>query len=126
MPSLFLDATVWLSADGLKLLLDSLDFDSDLVRLHSWNIANAMLANVLKTKCPIFRGIVSVLLGDEDIEIVKHHKDLGIIISHDFNWTSQLSKLSKAQDLYFSFEAQFHGVLPLQLNSIFAPALFSL
>ena len=46
MPSIFLDAIVWLFADDLKLLFDSLDFESDLVRLHSWNIANGMLAKV--------------------------------------------------------------------------------
>ena len=102
MPSIFLDAIVWLFADDLKLLFDSLDFESDLVRLHSWNIANGMLANVLKTKCLIFRGNVSVLLGDEVVENVKHQKDLGIIISHDFKWTNHLSKkLTKAQNLYF-------------------------
>ena len=72
MPSIFLDAVVWLFADDLKLLYDSLDFESDLVRLHSCNIANGMLANVLKTKCLIFRGNVSVLLGDEVVENVKH------------------------------------------------------
>ena len=102
MPSIFLDAIVWLFADDLKLLFDSLDFESDLVRLHSWNIANGMLANVLKTKCLVFRGSVSVLLGDEVVENVKHQKDLGLIISHDFKWNNHLSlKLSKAQNLYF-------------------------
>ena len=102
MPSIFLDAIVWLFADDIKLLFDSLDFESDLVRLHSWNIANGMLANVLKTKCLIFRGNVSVLLGDEVVENVKHQKDLGIIISHDFKWTNHLSKkLTKAQNSYF-------------------------
>ena len=127
MPSIFLDVIVWLSADNLKLLFDSLDFESDLVRLHSWNIANGMLANVHKSKCLIFRGNVSVLLGDEVIENVKHQKDLGIIISHDFKWTNHLSKkLTKAQNLYFSFEAHFHGVLPLQLRSIFTQTLLSL
>ena len=106
MPSIFLDAIVWLFADDLKLLFDSLDFESDLVRLHSWNIANWMLANVLKTKSPIFRGNVSVLLGDEVVENVKHQKDLGIIISHDFKWTNHLSKkLTKAQNLLFFFRS---------------------
>ena len=100
MPSIFLDAIVWIFADDLKLLFDSLDFESDIVRLHSWNIANGNLANVLKTKFPIFRGNVSVLLGDKVIENVKHQKDLGIIISHDFKWTNHLSKkLTKAQNL---------------------------
>ena len=102
MPSIFLDAIVWLFAYDLKLMFDSLDFESDLVRLHSWNIANGMLANVLKTKCLIFSGNISVLLGDEVVENVKHQKDLGIIISHDFKWTNLLSKkLSKAQNVYF-------------------------
>ena len=102
MPSIFIDAIVWLFADDLKLLFDSLDFESDLVRLHSWNIANGMLANVLRTKCLIFRCNVSVLLGDEVVENVKHQKDLGIIISHDFKWTYHLSmKLTNAQILYF-------------------------
>ena len=106
MPSKFLDAIVWLFADDLKLLFDSLDFESDLVRLHSWNIANGMLANVLKTKCLIFRGNVSVLLDDEVVGNVKHQKDLGIIISHDFKWNNHLSKkLTKAQNLYFSIRS---------------------
>ena len=122
MPSIFLDDFVWVFADDHKLLFDSLDFESDLVRLQSWNIAKGMLANVLKTKWLIFRGNLSVLLGDEIVENVKHQKDLGIIISHDFKWTNHLSrKLTKAQNLYF-----FIGVLPLQLNSIFTQALFSL
>ena len=102
MPSIFLDAIAWLFADDLKLLFDSLDFESDLVRLHSWNIANGMLANVLKTKCVTFRGNISVLLGNDVIENVKYQKDLGIIISHDLKWNNHLStKLSKAQNLYF-------------------------
>ena len=101
MPFVFLDAISWLFADDVELLFQSLDFESDLVRLHFWNITNGMLANVLKTKCLVFRGNVSVLL-DEVIENVKHQKDLGIIISHDFRWTNQLSKkLTKAQNLYF-------------------------
>ena len=108
MPSIFLDAIVWLFADDRKLLFDSLDFESDLVRLHSWNIANGMLANVHRSKCLIFRSNVSVLLGDEVVESVKHQKDLGIIISHDFKWTNHLSKkLTKAKNLYFFIRSTF-------------------
>ena len=72
MPSIFLDAIVWLFADDPKLLFDSLNFESDLVSLRSWNIANRMLANVPKTKCLIFRGNVSVLLGDDVIGNLNH------------------------------------------------------
>ena len=99
----FLVAIVWLFADDLELLFDFLDFESDLVRPHCGNIANGMLANVLKTKCLIFRGIVSGLLG-EAIENVMHQNDIKIIISPEFKKNNHFSKeLSKAQYEYFLF-----------------------
>ena len=76
MPSIFLDAIPWLFADELKLLLDSSNFEADLVRLHSWNLPNGILVNLLKTKCVVLRGDVSVFLSEEPIENVKHQKIL--------------------------------------------------
>ena len=127
MPSIFLDAIVWLFADDLRLLFDSLDFESDLVRLQSWNIANGMLTNVLKTKCLIFRGNVSVLLGDEGFENVKHQKDLGVIISHDFKWTNSLSKkMTKAQNLYFFIRSTVPWSSPSATKfNIYSSTIFS-
>ena len=75
----------------------------------------------------IFCGNVSVHLGDEVIENVKHQKDLGIIISLDFKRTNHFSKkFAKAQSLYFFIRSTVPWSFAVQLKSIFTPALFSL
>ena len=56
LPSIFLDAMIWLFADDLKLLFSSLNFHNDLTRLYNWNLSNGMIANLGKTNCLNFRG----------------------------------------------------------------------
>ena len=75
MPFMFLDAISRLFADNLNCVFNSIIFESDLVRLHFWNIANRVLANVLKTKYLSIRGDVSVFLGNDPFENIKHQKD---------------------------------------------------
>ena len=97
MPSIFIDSIPWLFADDLNLLFQSLNFHDDLARLHSWNIANGMLANSAKSKSLVFCGTVLATINNERIENVNSHKDLGVYFQSDLKWTTHLKfKLSNA------------------------------
>ena len=63
-----LGSSPWLLADELKLLFNSLNSERDLLCLNWCNLANGMPANVLKTKCVVLHGDVSLFLSNELIE----------------------------------------------------------
>ena len=78
MLSIFPDAFLWLFAYDLTFI--SLNFEADLLRLYSWNLASGMLSNVVTTKIVALRADLSVFLSNEHTEVVEHQKVIGILL----------------------------------------------
>ena len=105
LPSIFLDAMIWLIADDLKLLLSPLNFHNDLTRLYIWNLSNGKSANLKKTNCLNFKGLTSVTMNDCRLKTVVSTKDLGIIVSHNLEWTvSVQTEFTRAQRCFYSMK----------------------
>ena len=113
LPSIFLDAMIWLFADDLKLLFSSLNFHNDLTRLYNWNLSNGMIANLGKTNCLNFRGLTSVTMNDCLLKKVEYTKDLGIIVSHSLKWTASVQmRVTKAQRSFYSLKQKIPWQTP--------------
>ena len=76
--SIFLDAISWLSADDLKLVFNSLNFEIDLSQIAPWNLQIGTILNAAKTKRKFVQLKFSrtVKMTNEIIRIVTEHKDL--------------------------------------------------
>ena len=102
MDSIFLEAFVWFLLMTLNCCLIPWMLKKILYISIPGTLQMGCYRRFLKLNDPIFRGNVSVLVDDEVIEKVKHQKNLGINIKHDFIWTNRLSKkLFEARNLEF-------------------------
>ena len=117
LPSVFLDSRSWLFTDHLKLSFSSLNFENDLARPSAWNIANGMLINAKKSKCWIFKGEVNVFIGQDSVENVSSHKDLGNAFSTNLKWEVRIaSKLNSASETCYYLKHTVPGNTPSKVK----------
>ena len=89
-PAIFFDSSPIMFADDLKLLIYC-NFQNDLTRFYNWNLANGTVANHTKTKTLTFKGIITVDCEMGKSEIVKSHKDFGLIINGNLKWVDHVN-----------------------------------
>ena len=72
-------------------LENSLTYQEDLDPSHSWSINNSMRFNL--TKCELLSvgqklssSASNLTIKDKLISLVDHHKDLGVVFSHDLTY----------------------------------------
>ena len=73
----------------------------DLDSLHSWSINNSIFFNLKKSVLLNFgqrpsRNAWNLTFKDKPIPLVDHHKDLGVVFSHDLTWSAQYSRIISA------------------------------
>ena len=76
-------------------------FQKDLDSLQSWSIKNSIFFNLKKCVLLSFGQKLSshasnFTIKDELIPQVNHHKDLGVVFSHDLTWSAHYSRIISA------------------------------
>ena len=88
--ALFIDTLPLLSADDLKLLFTSCNFQEDFF-FFNWILANGVLANHTKTMSLSFKGILTVASEIGTLEMSNSDKDFGLIINGNLKWVNHVN-----------------------------------
>ena len=96
---LFADDTS-LSYSGIDFNTLETDMNTDLCTINTWAKTWLVDFNPKKTKALIISNIdvphLHIKFNNENVEIAKHHKHLGVTFSYNGNWSAYIDNISKS------------------------------
>ena len=117
LPVLFLtQAACFIRADDTKLLASDSNLLTVLPELENWASKNKMIFQAEKSKIINFYGdYPHYILNCASVEIVSSHKDLGLTMTYDLNWSLHISTpLQKAYNTFFFARRNVSGAISVK------------
>ena len=109
-------AACFIPADDTKLLASDSNLLTILPELENWASNNKMIFHAEKRKIIIFYGYCpQYILNGASVEIVSSHKDLGLTMTHNLNWSLHIStQLQKAYNTFFFARSNVSGAISVK------------
>lgn len=123
------DTSLFISNADATRLFSAANFT--LTQLHAWSNKNCLKINAKKTKCILFAPknkninvTEDLILGVSQIDIVKQHKVLGMVLSHRMTWDAHVELLAKKLSCAVGALYRYRDFFPLNIKLQIYHSLF--